>query len=302
MAIPSMDEYDAFFKQLQKAKKIDLESDMPYSDSWMKTPNLYKMCSLCFKVFLTSRADMVKICPVCKKAANEKIKTAKEIAEEKTKHLKPAYTMKHSNLKYINRIGIELEGGWDKTPVGLFPDHSVKVKAPVVGEIASQPGTLEELEDWIHKNYPKYIDNSCGVHIHVSFKDKVNNFLVLMEPKFYDYFKPFMESWAKNEKLPADHAFWTRFKGLNKFCKDEFKPEAQILINNKGTDVRYTQLNYCFAMHGTIENRLFPAFKEPETIVSAMNATVLCYESYLEKNAETLTKVFEEVIFEEQFE
>ncbi len=215
--------------------------------------------------------------------------------------------LKHSDLKFIDKIGIELEGGWDTVINGIYSDLSVKVNAPVKGEICSPPLSLEEIKEWLRTRVPKYIDQTCGVHVHVSFKNKVSNFLTLMDPKFYEFFKAKMAKWAAEDvKLRATHEFWKRFRGENRFCRDVFQPEKQISISHKGVldleghDYRYTQLNYCFSMHGTIECRLLPGFTDYDTTVSAIEALINCYEAYLTCHSAKTVSVFESNISQEE--
>ena len=58
-------------------------------------------------------------------------------------------------MKFIDRIGVELEGGWEKTPPdvdAIGHDGSVRVQARYVGEIASPPMDPEEGLKWVKPN------------------------------------------------------------------------------------------------------------------------------------------------------
>lgn len=195
--------------------------------------------------------------------------------------------LKDADLKFINKVGIEIEGGWPHTPNGYIKDQSLSgLASPVRGEVPSPPLLMSEVEKWVKMYCPIEVNQTCGLHIHVSFKN-LASYLCVMEQDFYDLFLIRMDEWGKKEKLPAAHQFWYRLKGNNHFCKRAFNPAAQVHTKTKG-DHRYTHLNYCYDMHGTIECRLFPGFKEPELIISAVNALVSCYEEYLEKNFKKL--------------
>lgn len=207
--------------------------------------------------------------------------------------------MKHSDLKYIDRIGVELEGGWNSNiNRKIYADGSVRVVAPYRGEVASPPSTLEEIAKYIKNNTPDVVDDSCGLHIHMSFKNNSSSFLTLMEKDFYIFFKNQMREWGILQNLKPTHQFWHRLAGENRFCKDAFQPEKQVHMKGKG-DHRYTQLNYCYAMHGTIECRLFPGFTDPDIIISAVHALVKCYEDYLESKKNEMNDEFHDAVIED---
>lgn len=251
-----------------------------------KTPILFAVFNSCSTALPTVNA----LCLDC----SRKI----EIANKSTGTKK----MKHSELKYINLIGVELEGGWSSSNGRtIVPDGSVRVmSAPYKGEVQSKPSTLENLEGFVFQHAPPFIDNSCGLHVHVSFKDKVGSFLALMDDSFWQLFQKRMFEWGKKEKLPENHQFWSRLRGDNRFCKKMFQPSNQINLMQK-SETRYTQLNYCYAMHGTIECRLFPAFSEPAKIMSAVYALVSCYEEFLDIHLSKITKEFTDIIYESDF-
>lgn len=170
-----------------------------------------------------------------------------------------------------------------------------------VGEAVSPALTYEELIQWIMTNSPDVVNNTCGLHVHVSFKS-VTDYVKLMTPQFYDYFLKYMEEWGNKMGFPKGHEFWKRLNGDNKYCCKQGKkcvhknyhgeehytnhtPEEQVKAKNWSAS-RYCQLNFCFLKHGTVENRLFPGFKDPRMIIAALDATLQCYESYLENLSE----------------
>lgn len=83
----------------------------------------------------------------------------------------------------IHRIGIELEGGWRKVPPGtqIGPDGSVQItryqdERLIVGELSSPPLSLDPKDEpiywttWLKKFYPSHVNETCGMHVHLSFK------------------------------------------------------------------------------------------------------------------------------------
>jgi hypothetical protein len=193
----------------------------------------------------------------------------------------------------IDRVGIELEGGWATRPgnAAHHPDGSVRIQygtngATVIGEMVSAPiSDWQTISDWIFTTYPAAHNSSCGMHVHVSFKNR-RDYARLMDPQFFEYFQERMRTWGTRVGLPASHLFWTRLDGFNTFCRKAFLPDQQAAIRSKHRSggVRYTQLNYCFKVHGTIECRLFPVFKQPRIAASAVQELLSIYEDYLRDN------------------
>lgn len=205
-------------------------------------------------------------------------------------------------MKYINKIGVELEGGWLKPPDGVYPDGSVRVfsqgcdrancglqfcvrctgrrpNSYVDGEVCSPPLTLKQIKLWIEDHIPERVNSTCGTHVHISLKN-TQFYSKLMERPFFDYFNKWMKDWGKLMKYPEDHPFWIRLSGSNGYCRAEFNPNAQIDLREK-SNIRRTQLNFCWSFHGTIECRLFHGFTDPEEAFSAVKSYVDCVESYL---------------------
>ena len=106
-----------------------------------------------------------------------------------------------------------------------------------------------------------------------------------------------MAKWGKEMKFPAKHLFWERLEGKNRFCFKAFRPDEQVNLKTKedgnrrnleGQELRRSQLNFCYAMHGTLECRLFPGFATVKECQSAVEAFINCVESYLDKTPDTL--------------
>lgn len=232
------------------------------------------------------------------------------------------------NYTFINKVGIELEGAWAVKPNSLQHDGSVKFEATelecehvchclecsaldptiidqgrscsakYIGEVASKPIAPRSVSKWVRSAYPQAINPSCGFHIHVSFKN-INSYLVLMDRKFYEFFLTKMQEFGDKNKIPKTHPFWSRLRGENRFCKREFNPDKQINEIKKYHDFRYQHLNFCHTLHGTMENRLFPMFKEIDLAVAAVYTYLDCLEEYLSKNALEFNKYQEELEVEE---
>lgn len=193
------------------------------------------------------------------------------------------------SFKHINKVGVEIEGGWDYQRDDLIPDGSISrdyfsEKSPYVGELVSKPlATKEEVFEFVGTNWPTEVIDKCGYHIHFSLKN-INFYSECMNPVFYQEFLNRMEKWGKD--FPCDNKnFWNRLNDLNRYCRRSFYPEAQIKHTSKSNSgSRYTHLNYCYGLHKTIECRLFPAFKTAKTAISASEALFDFIEDYLERH------------------
>lgn len=190
-------------------------------------------------------------------------------------------------LRRIDRIGVELEGGWDEEPADekVFEDGSVYVDAPYPGEIVSRPTRdLEDLSNWISRVYPDHLDHTCGLHVHISVLDK-NDMALLAEEHFWFYYLRYMESWASHitnkidkEKL-VGRLTGDAFANRTNYCRRIFISARQL---DEDEYDRYTQLNFC-AWHKfkTLEFRVLPMFVSLRRSIRGIFKIVRCVESYL---------------------
>jgi hypothetical protein len=201
---------------------------------------------------------------------------------------------------FIARIGLELEGSWGRSPDPPFSDGTVLVEDQSLrnrpphritgeelyhyGEAVSPPLPLEEGLRWMHAHYPQGMDDWCGLHVHISTKF-LKHYAWLASQGYWEFFLKAMEKWGKSVGLPGSHQFWGRLAGRNKYCTRAFRPLSQILRTSKGAtgerNLRRTMLNFPFAMHGTVECRLFPMFGDPAIAESAIRAFVRSAEDFI---------------------
>jgi hypothetical protein len=198
----------------------------------------------------------------------------------------------------IHKMGIELEGGWDRKPEArMVPDGSVDAPgARYVGECPSPPiAEPTELEKWMRANYPTHTNRSCGMHVHVSFKD-LRDYLRLMSQQAFNHIHAELGAWGKRANIKNAH-FWERLQGDNTYCKKEYNPMKQVKHHDKGP-ARYSMLNYCYGRYQTMELRVLPLFKEVDVGVAAVAAFADILEKYLAKRR-PLSSRSEMVILEE---
>ena len=199
---------------------------------------------------------------------------------------------KMRKLAYIKGFGFEIEGGWTRerrqkyeTERIMKSDGSVNVPAPYVqGEINSPVyKDMQMAWEFIKDYYPDVVNESCGLHVHISVKN--SDYVRLMEKKFHEEFHKWMEWMLKNHKDRIPKEFKNRKEGKNRYCKDEFMPEKQVI----GAGDRYTQLNYCHKQHATMENRMLPGCKDAKTAFFLITQYLLMVENYLKKTPNKIT-------------
>ena len=198
--------------------------------------------------------------------------------------------------RYINLVGIELEGGWEE----LFPAEPLhrdqSVQGPEVeecshyGEIASHPMPRKEVSGWIRKHYPIASNAYCGLHIHVSLKNMAN-YAKLMDRRFYDYYLRELFVWGEKHKIPKDDMFWLRLVGdpaspFSRFAQSKFCPRPQVMNAIKGPtdEPRRAHINFCLALKGTVEFRTLPMFTNVDLTVSAVKRVLDLMEEWLRNN------------------
>jgi hypothetical protein len=141
---------------------------------------------------------------------------------------------------------------------------------------------LEDLKRWIIKYYPVAINETCGFHVHTSFKS-TKHYNNLMEEEFYKFFLEKMKNFANTIEYSKDkERLIYRLSGWNRFARKAFIPDYQCK-EMKGDYFRYTQLNFSYRVHNTIECRLFPMFTRVETALAAVEKLIETYNDYLNK-------------------
>ena len=207
--------------------------------------------------------------------------------------------------KAIKAVGIELEGAWTRYYIDGKPStryeegativrsqkpHRMKYDGSVrinlrdtnchfLGEIASKPMQPRGVTSWVRRNQPDAANSTCGAHMHISTHSK-SDYMCLTDKKFWKTFKEKMAKWGKKQNLNKNHGFWTRFEGKSTYCLPIFAPEQQLYNNSQ----RYTQINYCWDKHKTMEFRLLPIFESTDMQIDSFFELIKIVETYLENN------------------
>lgn len=190
--------------------------------------------------------------------------------------------------EHIDMVGVELEGGWDRAnaPPGIKPDGSVSYDREcceepggcgdcgdmVGGEIALAPARfLRGLRTNVKKFYPDEVDNSCGLHIHMSLPD----FSPLLDVRFERCLFAELFRWGRKTPLRAAEKswLWNRLKGKNSYCGRFF---LSAIGSREDVGNRYLAVN-TRTLHRntkTIEIRVLPMFQTPERALSAIETVI----------------------------
>lgn len=202
----------------------------------------------------------------------------------------------------IDKVGVELEGGWSENnpDVDVYEDLKGDGSVDVNdddddnyhnGEMVSPPySRWASITKFITQNYPDKVNTSCGFHIHISVPS-VGYYQALMNKRFYNHLKYALAVWGRKNKIPKRDYFWYRLSGKNTYCEDEFRPNVQVMDRSK-SGYRYSIVNYCFSLHGTMEIRVLPMFRDPDMSISALHCVLKCVDKYLSLPSSHETEVF----------
>ena len=169
-------------------------------------------------------------------------------------------------------------------------------KAPAaffaVGEIPTpKPGlAIEDVKEWMTKYYPQIVNETCGMHVHMSFMRKLH-YHRLMTPNFTTTMVASLLEWSEEEKLGRDHPIWNRLKDPNHpHCAHTYCGDKQVTVTKKDYHSRgkpysrYTAINYCMGQHGTVECRLLPMMETTEQGVRAVMRVLDTTNKFLAKD------------------
>ncbi len=152
------------------------------------------------------------------------------------------------------------------------------------GEVVSRILPEDESTSWLGANEDSILrtNNTCGHHIHVGGITN-REYAVLMDVDFHNTLKEKLLKWGHEHKLKVDSSFFRRLEGHNSFCKDDFRPLEQKYDTTKSSQ-RYCFINYCWALHRTVEIRVLPAFQKPELRIKASNKVLEIIHTYLDEH------------------
>lgn len=189
--------------------------------------------------------------------------------------------------RYVNKFGVELEGGWDSPPPDrerLRGDGSVVGVSGqfFVGECTSRP--FDDLSvglAWIENNYPDKRGQSCGLHVHMSFTPHIKAVSFLADSvEYWDHLEQELSTWGKQRNVKSRH-FWARLRGENDMCSVGGRWRAPTVLKGGSVD-RYRAVNFeALNKHGTVEIRVLPMFQSHRLAVGAVSTVLSATDNYL---------------------
>lgn len=197
----------------------------------------------------------------------------------------------------IYQIGIELEGGWDKIPgeATIIRDGSVVTPGRYVGELPSPPLLLGELPKWLKTYYPQHVNDTCGMHVHLSFNNNAFLYQQLMTEAYPATIVAEMKKWA-TIYLSEAHHIWPRLLDQNRYCRHRYYADQQAFTQNKDHSQtrlgnRYTVVNYCWGRQRTVECRLLPMMDTSDKAYEIIQELINITEKFLCATAKRSTVV-----------
>lgn len=206
---------------------------------------------------------------------------------------------KNASFKYDGSVHFEygqldgdyIDDDWEE------PDRS----SILVGEyIVRRPlKTWQGYRNWCKHNFPDEVNSSCGTHVHISTKNLIYmSGLIEKADMICDSMHKAYKRWAKT-CLPHDlrYIFEERLAGDNEYCRKGHNAH-QLLSNARSSDCRYKWLNFSsLSAHGTVENRLLPAFEDPQQLLDATSIMLNIYtkalNEYLKSGKDLVAKTIE---------
>jgi hypothetical protein len=205
--------------------------------------------------------------------------------------------------KEINAIGIELEGGWSfrrargNRPKGggeFKGDGSVHMQdfSGFLGEATSVPMTSwKQAASWVKDNYPDRVNETCGMHVHMSFKDSTYSMLA-ESPGIVQYhidrLRRYMD--AHRNKFPRSEYNWMvgRLNGDNSYCSPRWLAEGQL---SRFNGERYTMMNFqAWHGHRTLEVRTLGMVTEKKRAVDLLWILIKSIRDYKRELCKTTQK------------
>jgi hypothetical protein len=197
-----------------------------------------------------------------------------------------------TQFRNIDKVGLELEGAFKTarfrgaTPLVLTHDGSVRefsnsiIDTCRTGEVISPPlAYWGDVVKFIQDSYPDSINRTCGMHVHISVPS-VGAYEAIADQRFHDFLMKSLKIWGKKNEVEATHSFWRRLAGTEFYCRNTYRPDEQIPLTCK-SDPRYSQINYCYSLHKTMEIRVLPMFKQKKLAISAVYHLLRMTNKYL---------------------
>lgn len=174
-----------------------------------------------------------------------------------------------------------------------------------IGEIPSPVLSTRESNDlywipWIKRFYPSDINDTCGLHVHMSFAQPFT-YQRLMVPEFPATILSGINLWAEEKKFDPKHPIWPRLQGKSEYCQHTFYADEQSKQVDKDYDHhrvgnRYSVVVYRWARHQSIEIRLLPMFPTVDLAIESIQELIRITNLFLlatKKREEKISAVYQ---------
>lgn len=152
------------------------------------------------------------------------------------------------------------------------------------GEIVSSVLNENTIERWLdsNKNAIHTTNRTCGMHVHIGGLTRLE-YSTLMTPAFTEYIVEELREWGKQNKIKEGGEFYKRLSGTNTYCRDSYRAEEQKMDMDKNSS-RYCIVNYCWALHQTVEIRVLPSFQMHKLRYKAIAKVIDIVHTFIDNN------------------
>jgi hypothetical protein len=178
--------------------------------------------------------------------------------------------------------------------------HTGELPSPVL-EVGRKDRAIDisKVSNWVKTFYPSHVNETCGLHVHMSFRNPLT-YSRLLDPRYGATILKYMEEWSQRENLPPSHPIWPRLRGESEYCQHTYWGEEQARTRNKDWDHhrvgnRYSVVAYRYAMWGTVEIRLLPMFESWEQSMRAIEEEIKITNAFLVATKKKEEKLIVEV-------
>lgn len=138
---------------------------------------------------------------------------------------------------------------------------------------------------WVQDHYPPLVNLTCGLHVHMRFKDHDRTYDKIMRPGIEKHLVNDLVKWAQAMKVPLIHPLWHRLVGGSLHCRlgitSDIIRQQYYNVEKEGAS-RYYAVNFCKARHNTLEIRILPMFKDVNTALRAVNCVLGSVDKFVQ--------------------
>ena len=214
------------------------------------------------------------------------------------------YTTQSDSPVYETRTGQSLQGSG--SDLGEYTLGEVNSNTPI-----PPITTMGALDEFVLKYYPDWVNDSCGLHVHMSTVHRWA-YSKLLSPDFTGdnnmgikgaIFSA-IEKWADYKGFPTTHPIWSRLTGKHEYCRRRFMADGQSNARRKQyghghAAERYTAVSYHWNRQiaagrmRTVEVRLLPMFELPSLALEAIKVVLKTTNDFINEQAAEVEPTYE---------